>query len=88
MVGYGTVLRSLHTAFMDKWSAKREQARRKRDRLWAEIGLLTRAGRRHEAVLPAGQSAGAIKEILPVAKIMRRLIAETEAALARAPGAH
>jgi len=83
--GYGTVLRSLHTSFMDEWGAKREEARRERDRLWAEIGSLTRAGRRHEALLTAGQSAGAIKEILPVAEIMRRLIAETEAALARAP---
>ena len=85
--GYGTVLRSLHTPFMDEWSAKPEEARRERDRLWAEIGSMTRAGRRHQAVLTVGQTAGAIREILPVAEIMRRLIAETEAALARAPRA-
>src|SRR6516164_7719568 len=42
--GYGTVLRSLHTSFMDEWGAKREEARRERDRLWAEIGSLTRRG--------------------------------------------
>jgi hypothetical protein len=35
-------------------------------------------------VLPAGQTAGGIKEILPVAEIMRRLVSETEAALAGA----
>jgi NAD(P)H-dependent flavin oxidoreductase YrpB (nitropropane dioxygenase family) len=72
---------------MDEWSAKPEEARRERDRLWAEIGSMTRAGRRHQAVLTVGQTAGAIREILPVAEIMRRLIAETEAALARAPRA-
>jgi len=33
----------------------------------------------------AGQAAGGINDILPVAEIMRRLISETEAALSRAP---
>ena len=42
---------------------------------------MTRTGRRPEALLTAGQTAGAITEILPVAEIMLRLIAETEAAL-------
>ena len=42
------------------------------------------AGRPHETLLTAGQTAGGIKEILPVAEIMQRLIAETEAALSRA----
>jgi NAD(P)H-dependent flavin oxidoreductase YrpB (nitropropane dioxygenase family) len=39
------------------------------------------AGRPHETLLTAGQTAGGIKEILPVAEIVRRLVAETEAAL-------
>jgi hypothetical protein len=34
-------------------------------------------------LLTAGQTAGGIREILPVAEIMRRLVAETEAALSR-----
>jgi NAD(P)H-dependent flavin oxidoreductase YrpB (nitropropane dioxygenase family) len=83
--GYGTVLRSLHTPFMDEWGTKREQARRERERLWAEIATRAQAGRRHETLLTAGQTAGGIKEILPVAQIMRVLIAETEAALSRVP---
>lgn len=73
-VGYNTVLRSLHTPFLDEWSAKREQARRERDRLRNHITLLT-----------AGQTAGGIREILPVADIMRRLVADAEAALSRTP---
>ena len=82
-VGYQTVLRSLPTPFLTEWSAKREQARRERDRLRAQIVSTTQAGRQHECLLTAGQTAGGIKEILPVAEIMRRLAAETEAALAR-----
>ena len=83
--GYCTVLRSLHTPFLDEWSAKREEARRDRDRLRDQIVSTHQAGRQHETLLTAGQTAGGIKEIAPVAEIMRQLIAEAEAALSRAP---
>ena len=83
--GFHTVLRSLHTPFLDEWSAKREEARRNRGRLRDQIISTTQAGRQHECLLTAGQTAGGIKEILPMAEIMRRLIAEAEAALSRAP---
>ncbi len=83
--GFHTVLRSLHTSFLDEWSTKREEARRERDRLKARIVSTTQAGRQHECLLTAGQTVGGIDEILSVGEIMRRLIAETEAALARAP---
>jgi enoyl-[acyl-carrier protein] reductase II len=83
--GFQTVLRSLHTPFLDEWSSKREEARRNRDRLRDQIISTTQAGRQHECLLTAGQTAGGIKEILPIAEIMRRLIAETEAALLRTP---
>ena len=79
--GFKTVLRSLHTAFLDEWSAKREQARRERDRLRALIVSTTQAGHQHECLLTAGQTVGGINEILSVSEIMRRLVAETEAAL-------
>ena len=84
-VGFGTVLRSIETPFLNEWSAKREEARRDRDRLRDHIILTHQAGRQHDTLLTAGQSAGGVREILPVAEIMRRLIAETEAALSRAP---
>jgi enoyl-[acyl-carrier protein] reductase II len=83
--GFGTVLRSLHTAFVDEWSAKRDEACRNRDRLRNQIISTTQAGRPHETLLTAGQTAGGIKQILPVAVIMRQLIAEAEAALSKAP---
>jgi enoyl-[acyl-carrier protein] reductase II len=82
--GYRTVLRSLRTPFLDEWSAKREEAPRERDRLRAHVVSTHQAGRQHATLLTAGQTAGGIKEILSVAEILRRLVAETEAALARA----
>jgi enoyl-[acyl-carrier protein] reductase II len=83
--GFHTVLRSLPTAFLDEWSAKREEAGRDRDRLRGQIVSTTQAGRQHECLLTAGQTAGGIKEILSVGEIMRRLMVETEATLSRAP---
>ncbi len=81
--GYGTVLRSLRTPFMDEWATKREQARADREQLQKEIRELARAGRRHETLLTAGQTAGGIKQIASVAEIIRQLVAETELVLSR-----
>ncbi len=83
--GYGTVLRSLRTPFMDEWGTKRAEARREGERLWTEIQARARVGRRHETLLTAGQTSGGIKEILPVAEIIRQLTAEAETALSRGP---
>jgi enoyl-[acyl-carrier protein] reductase II len=82
--GFGTVLRSLHTDFLDEWSAKRDEARRESKRLRNEIVSTTQAGRPDGTLLTAGQTAGGIKDIPPVAELMRRLVAETEAALGKA----
>ena len=81
--GFNTVLRSLHTPFLDEWSGKREEARRERDRLRSHVVSTHQAGRQHDTLLTAGQTAGGITEILPVAEIMRRLIAEAETAIAK-----
>jgi enoyl-[acyl-carrier protein] reductase II len=82
--GYGTVLRSLRTAFLDEWSTKREDARRERDHLRNQIAAAAQVGRQHEFLLTAGQTAGGIKEVLPVGEIMRRLMQEAEAAISKA----
>jgi enoyl-[acyl-carrier protein] reductase II len=79
--GYDTVLRSLHTPFLDQWTTRREEARRERERLLSEIEEKYAAGRQEEILLVAGQTAGGVTEILPVAEIMRRLAIDTEAAL-------
>ena len=85
-VGYGTVGRTLRTPFLDEWEMKRDEARRNGARLWAEIGERLRRGQRRETLVWAGQTAGGVREILTVAEIMRQLVDQTEAALARAPG--
>jgi enoyl-[acyl-carrier protein] reductase II len=85
-VGYGTVIRALRSVFLDEWTAKPEQARREGERLWQEIGRRHEAGLRRETLVTAGQTVGGIREILPVSEIMRRLIAETAAALAVGAG--
>jgi enoyl-[acyl-carrier protein] reductase II len=81
--GYGTVVRSLRTPFVDQWSDKREEVAQAREQLSAELAASARSGRHHDAVLPSGQTAGGIKEIMAIPDIMRRLIAETEAAFAQ-----
>lgn len=86
--GYGTVLRSIRTPFIDEWQTKREEARSARERLQQELQVVTKAGRRHEMLLVAGQTAGGIKEILPVAQIMQRMMVEAEIALSRAAEAY
>ena len=83
--GYGTVLRSLRTPFVDEWNAKRAEARRDGERLWAEMQEKARQGRRHESLMTAGQSSGGVTDILSVAEIIRQVVAEAEAALSRGP---
>src|SRR5262249_47863015 len=60
--GFGRVLRSLRTYFLDKWSGKRDEARHERDRLRNEIVSTTQAGRPDATLLTAGQTAGGIKD--------------------------
>ena len=84
-VGFPTVLRLLHTEFLDEWGAKRDEACRERERLRHHIVSTTQAGQPHATLLTAGQTAGGIKEILPVGKLIAQLVAEAEAALSRGP---
>ena len=85
MAGFPTVLLSLHTEFLDEWSKKCDEARRERDRLRQHIASTTQARHPYATLLTAGQTAGGIKEILPVGKLICQLVTETEAALSKAP---
>ena len=80
-VGYGTVLRSIRTPFLERWNGDREEAIRESSRLSAQMRAAREAGRRHEFLATAGQSAGAIKAVLPVAEIIRRTVRSAEALL-------
>ena len=75
--GYGTVLRSLKTPFIDELLARPELTGPDQERLLGILTTAIQAGNVHEVMPTAGQTAGGIHEILPTAEIIRRIIAET-----------
>lgn len=79
--GFGTVLRSLRTPFLEQWNGRPDDVRARREELLREAERLHASGRGHEMVLTAGQGAGAIQDVLPVAEIIQRLLAEAVATL-------
>jgi nitronate monooxygenase/enoyl-[acyl-carrier protein] reductase II len=84
--GYFTVPRALRTPFLDNWQERRDEARREQQRLQQEIGAAAQNGRLHELTPFAGQTAGAISEVLPAATIVEQFVEEAERAL-RSAGA-
>jgi enoyl-[acyl-carrier protein] reductase II len=86
-LGYGTVLRSLRSPFIDTWRDRREEAKRQAERLLGELVALTKQGKIGEALPAAGQSAGLIGDIRPAGEILRRIVDEAESLLEkREPG--
>ena len=83
--GYGTVLRSVRTRFIDELQGQRELARRDTQRLLGVLRTAIQEGNVHEVMPTAGQTAGGIHEVLPAAEIVHRMVAEAEEALAGAP---
>jgi len=80
--GYGTVLRAIRTPFIDELMAHRGLGRREGDRLRGILRTAILAGKVHEVMPTAGQSAGGIDEVLPAAEIVHRMVSEAEMALA------
>src|SRR5207245_371693 len=80
--GYGTVLRSVKTPFIDELQAQPGLARRDAQRLLAVLKTAIQAGNVHEVMPTAGQTAGGIHEVLPAAEIVQRMVSEAEKALA------
>ena len=87
-IGYGTSVRALRTQFIDNWNQHREEAARDAERLGGELRAAGQAGQLHTLMPGAGQSAGLIHSVLPVSEIMRRLVAEADAAISRISKAH
>jgi enoyl-[acyl-carrier protein] reductase II len=84
--GYGTVLRSIRTPFIDDLWAQPGPALRDPQRFLGLLKTAIQAGLVHEVMPTAGQSAGGIGDILPAAEIVQRMISEAEQALARVQG--
>lgn len=83
--GYGTVLRSIKTTFIDELQAQPGLTRHDSQRLLDVLKTAIQAGNVHEVMPTAGQSAGGIHEVLPAAEIVARMISEAETALAGVP---
>lgn len=79
--GYDTLPRVLRTPFVDEWNGRPEAVSAEAERLRDELVEALREGRAHELVPFTGQTAGMIHEILPVAEILHRLVADAEASL-------
>jgi nitronate monooxygenase/enoyl-[acyl-carrier protein] reductase II len=79
--GYRTVPRALRTSFVDDWNRRPAAAGAAADLLRAQIRMASSNGAAHRLVPLTGQTAGLIREVLPAAEIVRRIVAEAEAAL-------
>jgi len=85
--GFATEPRALRTPFVDRGNADPAAVEAERERLAGELVDAVRAGRGHELVPFAGQTAGLITSVQPAGAIVRGLVADAEPALRRAAGA-
>ena len=74
--GYGTVLRSLPTPWIETWLERREEAQEGGGSPAPEVLSVLTQGRIHTLFPAAGQGVGMIDEILPAGEIGRRFVAE------------
>jgi enoyl-[acyl-carrier protein] reductase II len=81
-VGYGTRVRLLRTAFVQRWEARADEVAADPTPVLAELGDAVAAGDQEEVLVVGGQSVGLIEHVEPAAVIVRTLVAETRDALA------
>jgi enoyl-[acyl-carrier protein] reductase II len=79
--GWPAIPRSLRTEFIDEWNARLPEVAENAGHLRAELGEAMRSGLAHRLIPLAGQTAGQIAEVLPVAEIMQLLVGQAESAL-------
>ena len=77
---YGAEPRALRTPFLTAWLQRRDDATQDVESLRAEVQAAV-AGRLTELLPLARQTAGMIRDIVPAAEIVRRVVAEAEAVL-------
>ncbi|TDE02426.1 NAD(P)H-dependent flavin oxidoreductase [Jiangella asiatica] len=79
--GYRAVPRVLRTPFVDRWNADPDGAAAASGRLRGEILDAIGAGRLHEYLPFAGQSAALVHDVAPVREIIDRMVMQASAAL-------
>ena len=79
--GWLTTPRALRTPFIDSWLGRSGDVAARAGALGEELMAAMREGRAHDYLPLAGQSAGAIAEILPAAEIVRRVVTEAKQTL-------
>lgn len=75
---YATAPRVVRNAFIDEWYGREDEAHTNRARLVEQMRAAIADGSIHELLVLTGEAAGAIREILPAAEIVRRVATEGE----------
>jgi nitronate monooxygenase/enoyl-[acyl-carrier protein] reductase II len=75
--------RVLRSAFVDRWNDDPDGVSLHASQLREQLLAAARDGRLHELVPFSGQTAGLIREVLPAAEIVRRLVEDARRALRR-----
>lgn len=78
---YPAIPRTLISPFIEEWQDRGEIVKQKAQQLRGEIGSSIEEGRFGELLPFTGQVTGQIKDILPAAEIIHRLVSEAEAVL-------
>lgn len=79
--GWLTIPRALRTPFIDTWLGRAADVAPRAQELRDELMAAMRDGRGHEFLPLAGQSAGAIDEIVPAGDIVGRIVTEARQTL-------
>jgi NAD(P)H-dependent flavin oxidoreductase YrpB (nitropropane dioxygenase family) len=82
----GAFSRVVRNKLVETWAGREGELRARRSEVGPAVRRAFEAGDRDWAPLFIGQDAGLINEVLPAAEVVRRLVAEAEAALRRASG--
>jgi NAD(P)H-dependent flavin oxidoreductase YrpB (nitropropane dioxygenase family) len=84
----GAYSRVVRNRLIEEWSGREGELRARRAEVGAAMVAAFKAGDASRAPLFIGQDAGLIDSLLPAADLVRRLVADAEAALARAVSGH
>jgi NAD(P)H-dependent flavin oxidoreductase YrpB (nitropropane dioxygenase family) len=80
----GAWARVKRTRFVEQWLGREPELRRRRARLWQEVGALQESNA-DDGLMWIGQSAGLIDEVKPAGDVVREIVAEAEEILRSLP---